>query len=85
MFPSISVSIRILASFREPEDSGDVKTRVLRVFAPGIGALRHADIKVSPLLVEQLLLIRPVVIRRVLGGAGIVVVHQVVHLRDSGR
>lgn len=88
MPPSVPIGIRILASFREPEDSGNVKRLVLRVFTPGDGALRHADLEVPPLFVEQrlVLLVCSVVIRRrVLGGAGIVVVHQVGHLRDSSR
>lgn len=88
MPPSVPIGICILASFREPEDSGNVKRLVLRVFTPGDGALRHADLEVPPLFVEQrlvLLVCSVVICRRVLGGAGIVVVHQVGHLRDSSR
>lgn len=51
--------------------------------APGVGALRHADLEVSSLLAKALdPLVRPITRRRgVLGGVGIVVVRQLGHLR----
>lgn len=87
MSPSVPVGISILASFREPEDSWNVKRLILRVFTPRDGALRHTDLEVPPLLVEYSFLFTCSVVihRRILRGTGIVVVHQIGHLSDSSR
>lgn len=79
MSPSVPVVICVLASFREPEDSRNVKSFVLRVLTSIHGALSYANLKPPPLLVELLILLvySVVICRRIVGGAGIVIVHQV--------
>lgn len=89
MPPPVPVGVRVLAGLREPEEARNVEALVLRVVAPGVGALRHADLEVPPLLAKALgPLVRGSVVRRrrrVLGGVGIVVLRQLGHLRDPGR
>lgn len=83
----VPVGVRVLAGLRESEETGNVELLVLQVVAPGVGALDHADLEVPSLLAEALDPLRRPVIRRrgVLGGARIVVVHQLGQLRDAGR
>lgn len=83
----VPVGVGVLASNREPQETGNVEALVLRMVTPGGGALRHAELELPSLLAKALdPLVRPMIRRRgVLGGARIVVVRQLGHLRDAGR
>lgn len=87
MSPPVPVVVRVFAGLREPEEAGNFEALVLRVVAPRVGALRHAELEVPPLLAEALgPLVRPVTRPRgLLGRTGIVVVRQLGHLRDVRR
>lgn len=64
MSASVPVGVRVSAGFRESEEARNVEALVLHVIAPGVGALRHADLEVSPLLAEALGHLLRLVIRR---------------------
>lgn len=87
MSPLVPVGVRVFAGLREPEEAGNVKALVLRVVALRVGALLYAELEVPSLLAKVLgFLVSPVIRRRVLGGAGIVVVRlNLGHLRDTRR
>lgn len=85
MSPPFPVRVRVSAGVREPEDSRNFEILVLRVLAPGNGALRHTDLEVPPLLAEEPYPLRPLAGRLLRGGAGTVFARRVGHLGDARR
>lgn len=80
----VPIRLGVSAGLREPEDPRNIETLVLRVLAPGDGALRHADLEVPPLLAEEFDPLRPMA-GRVLRGAGAVLARRVGYLHGARR